>query len=145
MKKIIALVSILLGAASALAHRGPHHPPVPPTSDVLCATAYASAYRSEEGPALPVYSGTAISDLNRVRMPQTYNNWDNKISLVVVEPGCKFVGYQYQNYNVDYRSGEVLRGFKVIVDNTDSSEATHRYLGHYKDDRISSLKCQCAE
>jgi|GEM_PF-3076745 hypothetical protein len=140
MKTTLLALLVTLGAGAAQAHEHGHHRPNPLPHRALCATAYSDAYNAR----LPIRDGARISDLNEIDMRYTYgNDWDNKITAVKVEPGCKLVAYQYQNYNIDYRTGERLDGFRLSLDNREEAGVLVKYLNHYKNERISSLRCDC--
>ena len=140
MKTTLMALLVTLSALAAQAHEYGHHRPHPVPDRELCATAYAYDYNAR----LPIFDGARISDLNEIGMRQSYgNDWDNKITAVKVEPGCKLVAYQYQNYNIDYRTGEQLDGFRLALDNREQAGVLVKYLNHYKNERISSLRCSC--
>ncbi|MNL41267.1 hypothetical protein D3C87_1636690 [compost metagenome] len=141
MKSMLFALLVTLGAVAAQAHN-PHHPhrPHPVPHGDLCATAYAYGYSSR----LPIFDGARVSDLNEIGMRRDYgNDWDNKIDSVKVEPGCKLVAYQYQNYNIDYRTGVQLDGFRISLDNRDGAGVLIKHLNSHKNERISSLRCHC--
>jgi hypothetical protein len=140
MKTMFIALMVTFGAVAAQAH-GHDHGPRPVPQEGLCATAYASADYSR--PRLQIYDGTRISDLTTVRMHHTGSSWDNQISSIRVEPGCKFVGYQYLNYNTNLYTGEEMYGFRMSLDNRDGAGVYVKYMNEYKNDRISSLKCRC--
>jgi hypothetical protein len=125
------LVSVLtLVSFSAMAHQH-------------CATVYNSfdpALRT----GMSLCSGQSIRNLETVSMGH-HTSWDNKITQVDVAPGCTFIGYQYQNFNIDYSSGAQLAGFTAVIDNNDlynvRSENLQNYYGY--DNKISSLSCYC--
>jgi hypothetical protein len=136
-----ALLGLLVATAAlsstALAHGGRHH-----HSARTCAMVYDSVYRCDSK-ALKVKDGTKIADLNDFTMWPGYQNWDNQISKIDVRPGCKFVGYQYQNFDINYYSGYPMYGFKKVIDNRGGGYNKSVYLSSYKADKISSLKCSC--
>ena len=109
-----------------------------------CATVYNSRECSHRGSEL-IMSGDSITDLNGLSLNSEgrQTDWDNKISRVVVEPNCTFIGYQYQDYNINYHTGHRLDGFTLVLDNTRTYRPIDEVLTSYYDDKISSLSCYC--
>ena len=134
MKKIAILLALI--SFSAFAH--PKHPRHHHGN--VCAVVYNSldySYSSQ----LPIQDHAQIRDLNHLSMP-TGGDWDNRISKVAVAPGCTFIGYQYQDFNVNYYSGLPMNGFKMVLSNEYSSSFKSTVLD-YRNEQISSIKCFC--
>lgn len=92
---------------------------------------------------LTINNGDRIMNLNRVQMSDGRGDWDNKISLVTVARGCAMIGYQYQNFNTDIRTGARLAGFAEMFANRSAAETKTFVLEGVQNDTISSLKCVC--
>lgn len=133
-----ALAATTIMATKAQAHGG------------HCATIY-------QGPNFSGYSrdlsdGTYISRLSDIYMGDGAS-WDNRISSVVVERGCRLVGFQYENFGRDYYSGQPI-GFKAVFDGYrlgrgDRFDRRGRHENAIDlqytqyNDMISSLHCDC--
>jgi hypothetical protein len=92
---------------------------------------------------LVVNNGDRIKNLNRVIMNDGSADWDNKISIVTVHRGCAMIGFQYQDFNIDYRTGQRLSGFAELFANRTAAETKTFVLDSYTNDKISSVKCFC--
>jgi hypothetical protein len=154
MKAFLFVTALLASAVSAHAYNDDNGDYVPREPGAYCATAYD--YSS--GSTLNLMDGDVLANLNAVSLNDGYgNDWDNKIDRVEVQPGCTFIGYQYQNFNVDYNSGYPMNGFVTVLnghhhhdhDNNCPGHHHHGHHGHhghldsFQGDRISSLKCFC--
>lgn len=104
----------------------------------LCAEAYRGHGRFGAD-VLTLNAGDAISNLNQTAA----GDWDNQITAVVVQPGCTVLGYQYQDYNIDYRTNRRLAGFVLVSENNRTSRARTEVLNSYYTEKVSSLKCFC--
>ena len=92
---------------------------------------------------LVINNGDRITNLNRIQMSDGRGDWDNRISVVTVHRGCAMIGFQYLDFNVDFRTGERLAGFSQIYANRTEAETKTFVLDAQTDDMISSLKCVC--
>ena len=159
MKKVFMSLVLLFAGVSAMAGnavvvgshsshgRHHHHNHMRPQGQ-FCAIAYNS-YDSRCTSPLFIKSRAQVTDFGRI--PQhmcpyggyaNWNNWDNKIVRVDVAPGCTFVGYQYQDFNVDYNSGYPLNGFTKVIPNVRGHHTEVTYLD-YTAYKISSFQCHC--
>lgn len=118
-------------------------------SGKLCATVFQAANQS--GYSLEIEDGQTIKDLNAYvlgenqgQMGGTYEGtWDNRISSLIVEPTCSLTGFQYQNYGINYETGEEFGSFAVFG----SSDIETLYYDELSDfdNLISSLTCFCQQ
>ena len=106
----------------------------------VCAVAFNSLDRDYTS-KLVITAGTQYPDLNHVSVP-TGGNWDNRISKVAVAQGCTFVGYQYQDFNVNYNTGRGTDGFALVLSN-DSALSFKKTVLSTSNEKISSVKCFC--
>lgn len=128
---LVILTAISLNAFAQEAHPGRR----------VCAVAYNSLdlhYSSK----LVIPEGAAIEDLNRLQV-STGGNWDNRISRVSVASGCTFIGYQHQDFNINYHTGGETHGFALVLSNDGYATYKSSVLG-YENEKISSVKCFCA-
>ena len=140
MKKMLSAI-LLTASISALAQTVPTPVPVPVPAGNQCAVAYNSLERNYTS-TLALQDGESIPDLNKVPLTNSHGDWDNKITRVVVKQGCTFIGYQYQDYNIDYNYGYSLGGFRKILENNTQRD-NKIFVLHEGNDSISSVKCFC--
>jgi hypothetical protein len=149
LMKTIAISALALIAVSAL-----NASKAEANSNRLCATVYQAEFA---GHSMPLASGTQIPDLGIVAMGDG-GSWNNRISSVVVEPGCTFVGYQYLNFGRHFRTGDSI-GFALNLVGSHHHHPHHcdghHHHGHhgwpnhsdlagtFYDEKISSLTCFC--
>jgi hypothetical protein len=109
----------------------------------VCATVYNS-FDPSLRTSLTLQDGDRFDNLGNIGLSSwAYNgNWDNKITQVVVEAGCTFVGYQYQNFNIDYNTGYALNGFVYSLTGHNSCSKSEA-LNSYYNNKISSAACYC--
>lgn len=112
-----------------------------PAPRKVCAVAYNSLDRQYSS-KLHIADGSAIEDLNRMQV-ETGGNWDNRISKVAVAQGCTFIGYQYQDFNVNYHNNRDLDGFALVLSNESASRQYKTEVLGYENEKISSIKCFC--
>jgi len=107
-----------------------------------CAVVYNSQDTNVSS-ELSVRNGDRIHNLNRVPLSRGGGDWDNKITAMYVKQGCSLTGYQYQNFNIDLRTGQALQGFAQVFENTAVPGYGYFVLDEYTNNKISSLKCTC--
>ena len=72
-----------------------------------------------------------------------YRNWDNKISSMYVNHGCKLVAFQYQNMGRDWDTGERI-GYREVYSSRGMGTLAVYEMYEYNN-MISSLKCKCRD
>jgi len=108
----------------------------------LCAVVFNTTERYDTA-ILRIMGGDAIANLNTIAMREgERGDWDNRISRVVVKKGCTFIGYQYQDFGVNYHNGQRI-GTSVVLENTGDATNREVFLDAANDNMISSLKCFC--
>jgi hypothetical protein len=127
MKKFLVLIAMLLMSVSAFAH--PRH---------LCATVYQGY--DYTGAELRLRDGVRVRDLNDVDMSRRAD-WDNRISSIIVEPGCTLYAYQYQNLGRDWDYGHRIGESRAY--RAKGRRALYIDALRGMNDKISSLKCRC--
>jgi hypothetical protein len=133
MKFITLVLALITFAANA--QTSPR-----PAGAKICAVAFNSLDRDYTS-ILNIPENSAIQNLNQVQI-STGGDWDNRISKVAVAQGCTFIGYQYQDFNVNSYSGRPLNGFVLFLENNGQRRLKSTVLGH-QDNMISSVKCFC--
>jgi hypothetical protein len=136
MKAAILLFAALsLTSSMAQAH---------PSYGQTCARVFQ--YDNYGGAVLTISSHERLGDLNQVGLvdPSTgsYTDWDNKISSLIVEPGCALTGYQYQNFGRDYSSNQPI-GWRLTWRASPYSANGAPVLAGNVHNTISSLVCYC--
>lgn len=107
----------------------------------LCAVVFNTQSRHETS-SLKLMDGDAIANLNTVPLNNEAGDWDNRISRVVVKNGCTMIGYQYQDFGVNYRNGRHI-GWSVTLENTGAQPNHEVFMPDWQNNAISSLKCFC--
>ena len=106
----------------------------------FCATVYQGPYMT--GHSLHLYDGTQVEDLGEFYLDDEGDaTWDNRISSLSVEPNCKLVTYQYQNFGRHWDTGERIGEKRVYKAKHGVVKEVSDLYGF--DERISSLKCVC--
>lgn len=95
--------------------------------------------------SVAVYDGQKVSNLGDLSLVPGYGTWDNKVDKVVVNPGCVLVAYQYQNYNVNYYTGEYMGGFRLVLSAAGSATPRTEWLRSWQAEKMSSLRCYCGQ
>ncbi len=133
MKNLIIATSMLL-SLSAVAQEV--------MAPGVCAVAYNKADPRLTS-HLVIYNGDKVPNLGKIQLSPELGSWDNKITNVKVARGCTFIGYQYQNYGINYNNGDIVGFASTLENNTTAPVRKFRLSETAYDNAISSIKCFC--
>jgi hypothetical protein len=128
MKFVIAML-IALSSFSVLA------------DSTTCAIVHNATDRDARH-TLEIFAGESFGDLTKVGMTAR-QSWDNKISVIKVNQGCTLIGYQYQDFNINYNTNRPMNGFVATFTNHTSQKTKGYVLNSNYNNAISSLQCFC--
>lgn len=128
--KLFTMTLILLGSLAASAQ----------TACAILSTSHVNG----QGSRLVIPANTSYADLGEIRGLDG-RHFDNRVVKLQIVRGCSLISYQYQNFNVDYSTGQSLAGFTLLTESQPavSENLQTVYLDSYYQNKISSVKCFC--
>ncbi|MFZ4713746.1 MAG: hypothetical protein ACOYL6_08555 [Bacteriovoracaceae bacterium] len=108
----------------------------------LCAVAYNKADPMLTR-SLTFANGNSVTNLNAIPLSPELGSWDNKVTKVDVARGCTFIGYQYQNFGIDYNTGKIIGFVSTLENNTTAPIRSFFLTNTAYDNKFSSAKCFC--